>query len=163
MSYTVDVQGTSRYPAPLIRAAAAAANQTMAHENVPPGSALTILLTDDTHLRQLNRQYRGEDHATDVLSFPAGDPLPGNEELLPYLGDIAISVPFAQRQADGAGHALEAEVQLLAIHGVLHLLGYDHIEAEEKRVMWGVQTAVLQKLGLEGIQPTEADYGEQSE
>ncbi|HMT20027.1 MAG TPA: rRNA maturation RNase YbeY, partial [Promineifilum sp.] len=70
MSYTIDVQGTSRYPAPLIRAAAAAANEAMAHENASPGAALTILLTDDAYLRELNRQYRGEDHATDVLSFP---------------------------------------------------------------------------------------------
>lgn len=162
MPYTVDVQGTSRYPAPLIRAVAAAANETMTHEGASPGAALTILLTDDAYLQELNRQYRGEDHATDVLSFPAGDPLPGSDELLAYLGDIAISVPFAQRQADSAGHTLEAEAQLLAVHGVLHLLGYDHVEAEEKGVMWAAQAAVLRKLGLEGIQPTEVDYGEQS-
>ena len=76
--------------------------------------------------------YRFEVLGEETLSFPAGEPLPGSEELLDYLGDIAISVPTAQRQADAAGHSLEAEVQLLAIHGVLHLLGHDHLDAEEK-------------------------------
>jgi len=163
MAYTIDVQGTSRYPASLIRVVAAAANEAMAHEGAPAGAALTILLTDDAYLRDLNSRYRGEEHATDVLSFPAGEPLPGSEGLLEYLGDIAVSVPFAQRQADRAGHALEAEAQLLAVHGVLHLLGYDHVEADEKAAMWTAQAAILRKLGLEGIQPTEVDYDEQGE
>lgn len=163
MPYTIDVQGTSRYPTPLIRAVAAAANEAMVHEGAPAGAGLTILLTDDAYLRDLNSRYRGEDHATDVLSFPAGDPLPGGESLLEYLGDIAMSIPFAQRQADRAGHALEAEAQLLAVHGVLHLLGYDHIEPSERAAMWAAQAAILRRLGLEGIQPTEVDYDEQGE
>lgn len=160
MPYTVDVQSTSRFPTLLVRAVAAAANETMAYEGVSEGAAATILLADDDYLRQLNRQYRGEDHATDVLSFPAGDPLPGSEELLEYLGDIAISVPFAKRQATANGHEIAAELQLLAIHGVLHLLGYDHLTPQEKEVMWKTQAAVLHKLGLERIQPTEEDYGD---
>lgn len=158
MTYTVDVQNTSRQPASLSRAAAAAANQTMTHLSVADGAAVTLLLTDDEYIRELNSHYRGEDRPTDVLSFPAGEPLPGSEELLDYLGDIAISVPTAQRQADAAGHSLEAEVQLLAIHGVLHLLGHDHLDAEEKAAMWQAQSAVLQSLGLGAIQPTESDH-----
>lgn len=160
MPYTVDVQSTSRYPMPLAQAAAAAANAAMSNQSVAEGAALTILLTDDDHLHQLNRQYLGEDHATDVLSFPSGEAMPGSEGLLEYLGDIAISVPFAQRQADAKGHVVAAEIQLLSVHGVLHLLGYDHLEPEDKETMWSAQAAILQQLGLEGIQPTEEDYDE---
>jgi probable rRNA maturation factor len=158
MAYTIDVQSTSRYPAPLAQAVAVAANEAAAHEAAPEGAALTVLLTDDEHLRQLNKQYRGEDRATDVLSFPSGEPMPGNEDLLEYLGDIAISVPYAERQASVKGHNLSAELQLLAVHGVLHLLGYDHTDGEEKAAMWAAQAAILHKLGLDGIQPTEDEH-----
>jgi probable rRNA maturation factor len=81
-----------------------------------------------------------------VLSFPAGeyDPETGSR----YLGDILISTAYAARQAAQYGHSPEAETQLLVIHGVLHLLGYDHAEPEEKERMWAEQTAILQLLGL---------------
>jgi len=158
MPYTVDVQSTRRYSSPYLQAVAAAANEVMTHEVVSQGAALTVLLTDDDYLRQLNYQYRGEDSTTDVLSFPAGDPIPGSENLLEYLGDIAISVPAAERQALAKGHETKAELQLLVIHGVLHLLGYDHLGQGEKAKMWAVQAAVLSKLGLEDIQPTEDEH-----
>jgi probable rRNA maturation factor len=158
MSYTVDVQSTSRYPTPLLRAVAAAAHAAMTHQRVAEGAALTILLTDDDYIRQLNSQYRGEDHATDVLSFPAGEAMPGAEGLAEYLGDIAIAVPFAQRQATARGHDATAEMQLLAVHGVLHLLGYDHLDEDDKAAMWQAQADILRTLGLEGIQPTEEGY-----
>lgn len=158
MPYTVDVQSTSRFPTPLLRAVAAAAHAAMTHQSVAEGAALTILLSDDDYIRQLNIQYRGEDHATDVLSFPAGEPLPGTEELAEYLGDIAIAVPFAQRQAAARGHDATAEMQLLAVHGVLHLLGYDHLVQDDKAAMWQAQADILRTLGLEGIQPTEEEY-----
>ena len=121
-------------------------------------AALTILLTDDDYLRELNRHYRGEDVATDVLSFPAGPPMPGDPDAAAYLGDIAIAVPTAERQAAAKGHAAPAELQLLAIHGVLHLLGHDHLDTAEKAAMWREQAAVLRRLGLEGIQPTEEEH-----
>lgn len=160
MSYTVDLQNTVPYPMPYLRAVAAAANMAMDHEKVSDGAALTILLTDDEYLRDLNLQYRGEDHATDVLSFPGGDPIPGAEDLLEYLGDIAISVDTAEAQAEAKGHETAAELQLLAVHGVLHLLGYDHQDEDQKATMWAVQAAILARLGLEGIQPTEDEYDE---
>ena len=75
------------------------------------------LLTNDAELRRLNRDFRGKDEATDVLSFPA----PG-----PRLGDLAISLPRARAQAKEFGHNLEQEIQILMLHGVLHLLGMDH-------------------------------------
>lgn len=154
MPYIIDVPSTRRYPADLARAVARAANETLTHVAAAEDSGLTLLLTDDEYVQQLNQQYRGEDRPTDVLSFPAGEPLPG-QEADAYLGDIAISVPSAERQAAAKGHAVVAELQLLAVHGVLHLLGHDHLTAAEKATMWTIQAEVLERLGLGAIQPTE--------
>ena len=110
---------------------------------------ITILLTDDAQLRELNRQYLGVDAPTDVLSFPSGEADPETGRM--YLGDIVISVPQARIQAAAAGHELEAEAQLLVVHGALHLLGYDHAEARDKTAMWAAQDRALKALGLEGI------------
>jgi probable rRNA maturation factor len=110
---------------------------------------LTILLTDDAQLRDLNRGYLNVDAPTDVLSFPASETDP--ETGARYLGDILISIPRAREQARAAGHPLEAELQLLTVHGVLHLLGHDHAGAEEKNLMWAAQAEVLARLGLSGI------------
>ena len=110
---------------------------------------LTVVLTDDARLQKLNRDYLGLDAATDVLSFPAAeqDPETGKS----YLGDILISVPRAKIQADRAGHTLDEELQLLVVHGVLHLLGYDHANPRQKSGMWKAQGSVLADLGLSGI------------
>jgi probable rRNA maturation factor len=77
------------------------------------------------------------------------------ETSVPYLGDVVISVPRAAAQAREAGHSLEAEAQLLVIHGVLHLLGHDHAEAQEKDRMWAAQAEILERLGLGGISVRE--------
>ena len=114
---------------------------------------MTIVLTDDRQLHELNLDYLGVDAPTDVLSFPAGEVDPETEEL--YLGDIAISMPRAAQQAQTGGHPVEAEAQLLVVHGTLHLLGYDHGTEEEKAVMWSEQARVLEKLGLSRIQIQE--------
>jgi probable rRNA maturation factor len=124
----------------------------------PPGldsthGDLSIALTDDRQLHELNLDYLGVDSPTDVLSFPAAETDPETESL--YLGDIAISIPRAMQQAQNAGHPVEAEAQLLVVHGVLHLLGYDHATEEEKAVMWAQQARVLEKLGLARIQIQE--------
>ena len=87
--------------------------------------SVTVMLVSDERMRRLNRDFRGIDRPTDVLSFGAEDddpPLPGDR----HLGDIAIAVPTAARQARAAGHGLAREIKLLALHGYLHLLGYDH-------------------------------------
>ena len=127
-----------------------AAREALKHQSAPEDSDLTIVLTDDAQLHELNRQWMGVDAPTDVLSFPADetDPESGNR----YLGDILISVQRAAEQAKTAGHAVEAEVQLLVIHGVLHLLGHDHAEADEKTKMWQAQGEILSALGLGQIQ-----------
>jgi probable rRNA maturation factor len=107
-------------------------------------------------LHQLNLEYRGIDTPTDVLAFSAREDLrePGvvfvvAPEAEAYLGDVIISYPRATRQAEVAGHSVANELCLLAVHGVLHLLGYDHATAEEESAMWAVQDAVLAGLPRE--------------
>ena len=111
-----------------------------------PDADLTLVLTDDSKLRRLNRDYLDHDYPTDVLAFPAGeaDPETGHR----YLGDVIISLPRAAVQAAERGHVVEAEVQLLTIHGILHLLGHDHAEKGEKERMWTAQTEALKTLGI---------------
>ncbi|MEW5989202.1 MAG: rRNA maturation RNase YbeY [Chloroflexota bacterium] len=119
----------------------------LTQEGVMAPAALTLLLTGDERLQELNQQFLGLDEPTDVLSFPAGPPMPGMAQMTPYLGDIAVSVPRAAQQAAAGGHSLAAELQLLAVHGTLHLLGYDHAEPDKKEVMWAAQTTALERLG----------------
>jgi probable rRNA maturation factor len=108
---------------------------------------LTIVLSDDRQLHELNSQFLGIDAPTDVLSFPGGETDPDSNEL--YLGDVIISYSRAAAQAAAGGHSLQAELQLLVVHGVLHLCGYDHADEAEQARMWALQTAVLQELGCE--------------
>jgi probable rRNA maturation factor len=130
-----------------------AATTALEHESQPLDSDLSIILTDDARLQELNLNYLGVDAPTDVLSFPASETDP--ETGARYIGDILISIPRAQTQADAAGHPLESEVQLLVVHGVLHLIGHDHAELEEKARMWKAQAEILEKLGLGQIQIRE--------
>jgi probable rRNA maturation factor len=93
--------------------------------------SMTVVLVSDARIRALNRQFRGKDYATDVLSFPViADPLEGSRARRPagnrHLGDIVIARGIARRQARAAGHARPEELRILALHGLLHLLGYDH-------------------------------------
>ena len=90
----------------------------------PGADSLSMCLVSDRKMREYNRQFRGRDTATDVLSFPADDPVGPTHER--HLGDIVISVTTAAIQARQARHSLEQEVKILALHGYLHLLGYDH-------------------------------------
>lgn len=136
-------------PSELIERAAGAA---LVHEKVD--ADLTVVLSDDTQLQELNREYLGVDSPTDVLAFPASDTDPDSGAL--YLGDVLISIPQAQAHAQVAGHPLASEVQLLVVHGVLHLLGYDHGQPAAKSRMWSVQAEVLQDLGLAEIQISES-------
>jgi probable rRNA maturation factor len=129
------------------------ANTVLEQQSVKEDLILSIILTDDEKLHELNHDYLGIDAPTDVLSFPASelDPETGAR----YLGDILVSVPRAAEQAKAAGHDLAGEVQLLVVHGILHLLGYDHAEAEEKARMWAAQADVLERLGLGHIKVRE--------
>jgi probable rRNA maturation factor len=136
----------SRVNAPLLeKAAQAVLDQQLAAPDTA-GTEVTLVISDDDHLQQLNRQFLGIDSPTDVLSFPAGytDPDTG----APYLGDVLISYPRAEAQAAAAGHPIENELQLLVVHGLLHLLGHDHVEEDDKARMWAVQAAILDQLGV---------------
>jgi probable rRNA maturation factor len=107
---------------------------------------LTIALVDDPRIQDLNRGFLGHDVPTDVLSFPANEHDP--ETRRRYLGDVVISLARAAEQAAERGHPVEAEMQLLVVHGVLHLLGHDHAEVGEKDRMWAAQAEALERLGV---------------
>jgi len=110
---------------------------------------VTLVITDDEAVAELNRQYRAIDGPTDVLSFPAQEPTPGfvsAPEAAAYLGDIIIALPFTRQQAAGLGRPLADELRLLAVHGTLHLVGYDHAEPDEEAAMWAKQDAILAQV-----------------
>ena len=100
-----------------------------------------VLITGDERIRELNRRYRGKDHATDVLSFPDGDVMPSGFTLL---GEIAISLDAARRQAETLGHDEVREISELVLHGTLHLLGYDH--ARDRGKMNRLELQMREKL-----------------
>ncbi len=107
---------------------------------------VSVLLTDNREIHELNRTYRGKDEPTDVLAFAldeAESALPGAP-----LGDVVISVERATEQAARFGHDVDREVCFLAIHGTLHLLGYDHMEAEERKLMRSRERESLRAFGL---------------
>jgi probable rRNA maturation factor len=122
-----------------------AAGKALTHEGQPDSLDMTIVLSDDAELRTLNLQFMGIDAPTDVLSFPADEVDPESGER--YLGDIILSVERAKEQSGQGNHPIEAEIQLLIVHGVLHLLGYDHANPEGKARMWSVQAEILKELG----------------
>jgi probable rRNA maturation factor len=112
-------------------------------------TSLTVVLTNENAIHQLNLEYAGEDHTTDVLSFPSGDTDPDTG--LQYLGDIVIAVPIAQKQSDAGGYSLKNELGLLAVHGTLHLLGYDHDDVDSAQQMWELQQEALLQMGFESF------------
>ncbi len=129
-----------------------AALAVLRYEGVAEPLELTIVLTDDDSIRELNRRFRGIDRPTDVLAFTnetRGPFAAGGGEAPRYLGDIVIALPTAQRQAEAADASLLDEISLLIGHGTLHLLGYDHAEPAEKAAMWARQEAIARLLGLE--------------
>lgn len=101
---------------------------------------LSLTFCDNNRIQEMNRTFRGIDRATDVLSFPMDD-----EDLL---GDIVISIPIAQEQANEYGHSFERELFFLVLHGFLHLLGYDHKTEEEEKVMFAKQEHILTEMGI---------------
>ncbi|WNC16880.1 rRNA maturation RNase YbeY [Brevibacillus brevis] len=119
---------------------------------------VVVTIVSNERIHELNRDYRGVDRPTDVLSFAMNEPGEGEmeiyldegdlEEFPNMLGDIIISLPKAQEQAEDYGHSLERELGFLAVHGFLHLLGYDHGTQEEEKEMFSRQEAVLEKIGL---------------
>jgi probable rRNA maturation factor len=136
----VEIRMDPGYGDPTLRSAIMRAAEAALKTGSAPGSAaLAVLVTGDEAVRSLNARFTDTDTPTDVLSFPSGDD-DG------YLGDVVISVETARRQADAGGHPLKQELELLAVHGVLHLLGHDHAGPGEKTAMWAAQSAALAAL-----------------
>jgi probable rRNA maturation factor len=105
-----------------------------------------VVLVDEAAMEELNVQWMGEPGPTDVLSFPMDELRPGlegEEESEGILGDIVLCPSVAQAQADTAGHSLSAELRMLTVHGLLHLVGYDHAEPDEEKEMFGLQADIL--------------------
>ena len=123
-----------------------AALAVFAQQNKPHDTMITIVISDDEQLHQLNQQFLGENRTTDVLSFPSGEIDPETQQQ--YLGDIIISFPQAKKQAAASGHDVEDELQLLVVHACLHLLGFDHSSEQEKKDMWAAQKEILNLLGV---------------
>ena len=120
-------------------------------EQVASPASVNVMLTGDGTLRRLNRRFAGDDHATDVLAFPGSHRDLQDMQDADFLGDIAVSVPRVARQALDHGVSAERELAMLAIHGTLHLLGYDHATPDEERVMFGkTDVALAQLFGAEG-------------
>ena len=116
---------------------------------------LSIVLTDDEHIRFLNRDFRQKDSATDVLSFPQMDDEPFVSPI-PILGDLVISLETAARQAEERGHPLAAEVQILLVHGLMHLLGHDHLEDGDRADMAEAENELLAALPSPPEWPTSS-------
>lgn len=107
-------------------------------------ASMAVAVGGDEKIQSLNLEYRGIDKPTDVLSFPSGEPDPQTGRV--YLGDIIISYPTAEKQAETSGHPVIDEIMLLVVHGVLHLFGHDHREPDDKKEMWAIQDEILSKL-----------------
>jgi len=125
-------------------------------QKIPPGifsflqitddPEMSIVINGDDFIQSLNREYRGIDEPTDVLSFSSDekDPQTGKR----YFGDIIISYPRAFEQAEKGLHSVADELTLLVIHGVLHLLGYDHEKPDDKEIMWKIQEELMKEFGI---------------
>jgi len=120
------------------------ARATFEYLELAKNKEASIMFCDDNTMKTLNKDHRSVADATDVLSFPNQSSNP--ESGVGYLGDIAISVERAKDQAEKAGHSMEAEIQLLVVHGLLHLIGYDHNDEAEKTIMWDAQNKILDRL-----------------
>ena len=160
MSLHVDIQSASAEPTPdeedlqrWITAAMAAAG-TRAQD-----SEICVRLVDTEEMTQLNRDYRGKDGPTNVLSFPCDLP---PEAQLPLLGDIVICAPVVRREAAEQHKTLAAHWAHMAVHGTLHLLGYDHIEESQADAMELMESRILEQLNFDcpyGVEGTERNCG----
>lgn len=121
-------------------------------EELPP-VAVSVTIVNNAAIHEMNQEYRQVDSPTDVLSFPLWEPdeewVIDEEEEFVALGDIVISIERAQEQAEEYGHSLQREVGFLAVHGFLHLLGYDHEDKEQEKEMFQKQEEILNRIGLQ--------------
>lgn len=135
----------TEYPQDTRDILAAAVAAALAHEGAR--GSVAVLVTDDAGIHRMNRDYRGVDWPTDVLSFPSaeGESMPEDDD---FLGDIAISLDRTREQAAEYGHTFKRELSFLAVHGTLHLLGYDHLDDVAREEMFSIQEKILEKMGI---------------
>ncbi|WP_459499397.1 rRNA maturation RNase YbeY [Bacillus sp. C1] len=127
--------------------------QAASVENVEDGTELSVTFVDNERIQEINRDYRDKDQPTDVISFAMEDMGEGEMEIVGaemprMLGDLIISIPRAKEQAEEYGHSFDRELGFLALHGFLHLLGYDHMTEEDEKEMFGKQKEILDVFGL---------------
>lgn len=135
-----------------------AAKLCVKKEGIPFLCEAFITLTDNESIREINMEHRGIDKPTDVLSFPLVEYVDGKPDIQPgdidpdtnrvSLGDIIISAEKAKEQSESYGHSIEREFAFLAVHGMLHLLGYDHESEHDEKIMFKKQDEVLNEMGL---------------
>ncbi|MEE1130836.1 MAG: rRNA maturation RNase YbeY [Caryophanon sp.] len=123
-------------------------------ENIEDGTEVSVTFVTNEAIQEINREYRDKDQPTDVISFAMEELGEGEIEVViegmpRMLGDIIISIDRTREQADDFGHTFERELGFLAVHGFLHLLGYDHMNEADEKVMFGKQDEILLSYGLE--------------
>lgn len=124
-------------------------------EKVPQLAEVSVNFVDEVAIQALNFQYRNKNEPTDVISFAMQDSISeelqilGNDSFPILLGDIVISVDQAKNQAKSYGHSLKREISFLTVHGFLHLLGYNHLEPDDEKVMFARQNELLEDFGIE--------------
>ena len=126
---------------------------TANHEQVKEGSEVSVTFVDNNRIQEINKEYRQKDAATDVISFAMEEMGEGEVEIIgsdepALLGDIIISIDRMEEQAKEYGHSNDRELGFLAVHGFLHLLGYDHMNEEDEKVMFTRQRELLDSYGL---------------
>mgnify|MGYP005773890021 FL=1 len=152
MTVLIDIR-TEGFPPELEAVMEQIAAESLRYERFLEESEISISIVDDAEIQQINRQFRGIDRPTDVLSFPQltfaeGEKMERNENGEVMLGDIIISLERAKAQAEEYGHSLKREIAFLTAHSMLHLLGYDHMEPEEEAEMFARQKAILEIAGI---------------
>ena len=152
MTVLIDIR-TEGFPPELEAVMEQIAAVSLRYERFLEECEISISIVDDAEIQQINRQFRGIDRPTDVLSFPQltfaeGEKMERNENGEVMLGDIIISLERAKAQAEEYGHSLKREIAFLTAHSMLHLLGYDHMEPEEEAEMFARQKAILEIAGI---------------
>ena len=150
-SYVVEISDESDFvdSAKIHKRLENTAQSVLTQLNLAPGCELSISLVELSAMEKLHVEYMGEPGATDVLSFPMDEvriPVPGEVSEAGLLGDVVLCPAFVEKQARDAGNTFEAEMDMLLIHGILHLLGHDHAEPEEHAVMFALQSRLLEQV-----------------
>ncbi len=123
--------------------------ENVCHDEKLENVMFNVIIVDNPRIHEINREYRGIDRETDVISFALEDDKSFNRTDIRILGDIYISIDKVISQSEEYGHSFKRELFFLALHGLLHLLGYDHMKKEDEIVMFGKQEEVLKKYGIE--------------